>query len=128
MVYTEKDMRHGQVIFQIACIRGHVPKEAQTDLKKFRDWWDNTSQEQREAIFEDCTAVLEKSRHEGIKQQQELIKEAPARKWLTGVLPAMIALHSIFYAEWWQSILIFLGAAIAFRIFLMFWDHIKGRR
>ena len=58
---------------------------------------------------------------------KELAKEAPARKWLIGALPAMLALHSIFYAEWWQSLLIFLGGVIAFRMFLIFWDYLKGR-
>lgn len=128
MSYTEQDVRRGQIIFQIACARGHVPKEAQSDVNKFRDWWHNISNERREAIFEDCATVLDNSRQKFVKQQQELAKEAPARKWLTGVLPAMLALHSIFYAEWWQSILIFFGGVVAFKIFLMFWDYLKGRR
>jgi hypothetical protein len=128
MVYKEEDIRRGQVIFQIACMLGHVPKDAQTDVHKFRDWWNNISEEHREAIFEDCAMVLENSKHEIGKKQRELAEEAPARKWLTGALPAMLALHSLFYAEWWQSILLFFGAAIAFRIFLLFWDYIKGGR
>jgi len=128
MVYSKEDIQRGQVIFQIACMRGHVPKDAQTDVNKFRDWWDNTSEEQKEAIFEDCTMVLEKSRNEIGKKQRELAEEAPARKWLIGGFPVVLTLHSLFYAEWWQSILVFLGALISTKILLLCWDFIKGRR
>lgn len=128
MSYDEQAIRRGGMIFQIACARGLVPKEAQSDAHKFRDWWDNLSNERREAIFEDCTTILENSRQKVIKKQREFAEEAQARKWLTGILPAMLALHSILYAEWWQSVLIFFGAIIAFRIFFIFWDSLKGRR
>ena len=127
MSYNEQDVIHGQIIFQIACARGHVPKDAQSDVNKFRAWWDNLSNQRREAIFEDCATVLENSRQDITKKQQELVKEAPARKWLKGALPAMITLHSLFYAKWWQSVLIFFGAVIAFRLFLIVWDYVKGR-
>jgi hypothetical protein len=127
MSYSEQDVMRGQIIFQIACARGHVPKPAQSDVNKFKDWWDNLSNERREAIFEDCATVLDNSRQKFVKQQQELAKEAPARKWLTGALPAMLALHSIFYAEWWQSILIFFGGVIAFRMFFAILGSHKGQ-
>ena len=77
MVYSEEDVRRGQIIFQIACIRGHVLSEAQSDVNRFREWWENLSDERRGAIFEDCARVLENSKQEAIKKTTRISKRSP---------------------------------------------------
>src|SRR4030042_413326 len=86
------------------------------------------SSEQEAAIFEDCTTDLKEQNKKRLKKEEELRREQSARKWLTGALPAVLALHSITYvSEWWQSVLIFFGGAFVFRLFLLVWDFLKGR-
>ena len=71
---------------------------------------------------------LQEQSKEQLKKEGELRREQSARKWLTGALPAVLALHSITYvSEWWQSVLIFFGGAFVFRLFLLVWDFLKGR-
>ena len=86
------------------------------------------SSEQEAAIFEDYTTYLKEQNQKQLKKEEELRREQSARKWLTGALPAVLALHSITYvSEWWQSVLIFFGGAFVFRLFLFVWDFLKGR-
>lgn len=71
---------------------------------------------------------LKEQNNKQLKKEEELRREQPTRKWLTGVLPAVLALHSITYvSEWWQSVLIFFGGVFVFRLFLLVWDFLKGR-
>ena len=125
--YSEDKLRFGETIIKIACMRGHVPAEVVNDLTKWAEWWKGLGEERKNAIIKDCTAYLEEH-SQNFKKDEELRAEQITRKWLTIALPVIITIHSIFYVpQWWYSVLIFFGAALATRLLLVVWDFLKGR-
>ena len=126
--YSEDKLQLGETIIKIACVRGHVPAEVVDDMTKWSEWWKSLSEERKNAIIKDCTAYLGEHSQKRLKKEEEFRKEQPARKWLFAILPAILAIHSISYVpKWWYSVLIFIGAALAFRLLLVVWDLLKGR-
>jgi len=122
----ESAVRAAPSLMSFAYHTGRMPEEVYRNPKDWGMWYEDIPAYEKDLMVSDFAAFLRRA-EEAENGEESDGTEHQARKWLTIILPASIALHSVAYApDWWQSILIFFGAGVTFRLLLCFYDLLRG--